>query len=147
MSKRKRRTGRAESCPWRVLPSGVTPVLVLVGGSGKGVPLSWSSLGVLLSWFYMGGGVPLSWSWPGGGGTSILGPDLSTPPPTCPQLGPGQRYPQKGPGTRGWEGTWDQTLGYPQKGHGTRDGVPPPRGLTNKLKILPCPNLRMRAVK
>ena len=25
----------------------------------------------------------------------------------------GLGYPRKGPGTRGWEGTWDQKLGYP----------------------------------
>ena len=109
MSKRKRRTARAESCPWRVLPGGL--------------PLSWSSLGYPCpgpSW-----GVPLSWSWPGGGGTSILEPDLTTPPPPCPQPGPGQWYPQKGPGTRGWEGTWDQTLGYPRKYMGPEMGTHP----------------------
>ena len=35
-------------------------------------------------------------------------------------------YPQKGPGARGWEATWDQRLGFP-----------PSCGLTNKLKTLP----------
>ena len=47
-------------------------------------------------------------------------------------LGPETGYPNKGHGTRGWEGTWDQRLGYLRC------------GLTNKL--LPSVILRMRAV-
>ena len=64
---------------------------------------------------------PLSWSWPGVRGTSI------------------SPLPQKGPGTRGWRRDLGPETGVTPTFH-------PPCGLTNKLKILPPPILRMRAV-
>ena len=68
-----------------------------------------------------GGGTPV----PAGGG-GYLSPSQDREYP----------HPQKGHGTRGWEGTWDQRLGYP-----------PGLDWQTKLILLPSFILRVRAVK
>ena len=93
-----------------------------------------------------------------GRGTPHLDLGREYPPPGPgkgypPHLDLGRGYPPPGPGkgvppTWTWEGvtppqTWD---GVPPSSAGR--GTPPPRcGLTHRLKILPLPILRMRAVK
>ena len=110
--KRKRRTVRLHrSCLWRVLPGGTGGYLVLVGGKGYPCPRTW--LGYPLPLARTRTGVPLP---PG----KDLGLETSE-----------QGYlPQRGPGTRGWEGTWDQRQGYPPP-------PPPPRTDT-------CENITFR---
>ena len=73
----------------------------------------------------------------GGGGIPCPGWGTSSPTPLPPsRAGPGTAlstgpviglvYPQKAPGTKGWEGTWDQRPEYPPPPH--------PGGQANKLK-------------
>ena len=112
---RKRRSAGGVSCPWRVLSR---------------------------EW---GQGVHLSWSCPRRGSASVLGPDLTPPPPTP----PGRTWdmtldsnnertrgvplpPRKGPGTRG------QGTPSPQNGPDTRDQrVPPPLLIDTPVKTFP----------
>ena len=100
---------------------------VLLHESVRGVPPVPYPVHGMSCW---GRGVPLSCSWPVGEGTPVLvlargvpqsapdlGPDLGTSPQSP---APGQdqdrgtpSLPQRGPGTRVWEGTWDLRLWYP----------------------------------
>ena len=92
----------------KVLPRGYPSP----GYGGGGAPQSWL-------------GVPLSWGYPLAGPVTDLGSpprrDVGTETLGPPKKGPGTRVcgkdwehdwgnPQKGHGTRGWEGTWDQRL-------------------------------------
>ena len=113
-------------------------------GGGKGYP-SWSWLGRGEGYHCPGHGQK--------GGEGVLAPDWGNPsPPASPSpspeedLGPEVGIPlprvrtwdqrlEEGPGTRGW-----------RKDLGPETGVLHLCGLTNKLKILPCPILRGRVV-
>ena len=98
----------------------------------RGVPQSWlGRRGVPQSW--LGRGTPPGWGgattfWPGQGVGWVPHPDLAV---------------GVSPTRTGYllERTWNQ---WPGKEHGTR--VPPPQVWTNKLTILPCPILQMRAL-